>query len=255
MSAEGPRRLLDGGDELNSLVRGALEAERADRIDEARLARIGQGIAFAGASAAPPSPTIASSPPSAAPVAAKSAGSWLAAKGPYVLLAAAIVGGFAAIERTERAPAEVTAAVQPTVVALPQIDEAPAAATPTFAPADLPSAPAVDAPAPPAAAHAKAVKAAATNASPADADEIALLARAHDALHSAPARSLALCKEHETRFAGGHFAQEREAVAIEALLYLGRKDEAARRWSNFQHRYPSSSHRVHLESLFAPSAR
>ena len=50
MSAEGPRRLLDGGDELNSLLRGALDAERADAVDEARLARIGKAIAVAGLS-------------------------------------------------------------------------------------------------------------------------------------------------------------------------------------------------------------
>ena len=248
MSAEGPRRLLDGGDELNDLLRGALDAERADAIDEARLARIGKAIAFAGASAAPPSPPAASSPP-AAVVGANASSGWLAAKGPYVLLAAAMIGGLAAIGTMDPPSAPVNTPLRTTTVVAPPVEEPPAAATPTITPSELPSAPAIAAPVP--------VKPArsAPAAAAADVDEIALLARAHDALRSDPARSLTLCREHETRFAAGHFAQEREAVAIEALVYLGRKGEATRRWTEFQRRYPSSSHRVHLESLFAdPSA-
>jgi hypothetical protein len=82
-------------------------------------------------------------------------------------------------------------------------------------------------------------------------EEIALIGNAHDALRSNPAAALALCKQHETKFASGHFAQEREAVAIEALVYLNRKDEAQKRFADFDNKYPSSSHRVHLESLLA----
>ncbi len=246
MSAEGPRRLLDGGDELNSLLRGAFDAERADEVDEARLARIGQSLALAGASAAPP--PVPSTPPGAVAGARTTTG-WLAAKGPYVLLAAALVGGFAVIERTERAPAPAPAPVQVVTVAPAPMEQAPTPATPTFSPADLPTAPAVvSTPAKPASTKGT------TTGATSDVDEIALLARAHDVLRSDPAQSLSLCKQHESRFARGHFAQEREAVAIEALFYLGRKDEAGRRWAEFQRRYPSSSHRVHLESLFAPAS-
>jgi hypothetical protein len=82
-------------------------------------------------------------------------------------------------------------------------------------------------------------------------EEIALIGDAHEALRSNPAAALALCKQHETKFASGHFAQEREAVAIEALVYLNRKDEAQKRFADFDNKYPSSSHRVHLESLLA----
>lgn len=82
-------------------------------------------------------------------------------------------------------------------------------------------------------------------------EEIALIGRAHDALRSDPQSALTLCKEHETKFKAGHFAQEREAVAIEALVYLNRKDEAQKRFAAFDNSYPSSSHRVHLESLLA----
>jgi len=242
MSVEGPRRLLDGGgDERNALLRGALEAERAERTDEARLARIGQALAFAGASVAPPPLAEAATPPAPA-AAARSATGWLVAKGPYVLLATAIVGGLVAIGKSDP-PASPASPARTTVVS-PPVDEPVADTTPTLSPADLPSAPAPATPLP-----GKNAKLAASSTA-GDSDEIALLAKAHDALRADPARALSLCKEHETRFRGGHFAQEREAVAIEALTYLGRKDEASRRWALFQARYPSSSHRVHLEGLF-----
>jgi hypothetical protein len=93
---------------------------------------------------------------------------------------------------------------------------------------------------------------------PTEGEEIALLARAHEALSARPAESLALCGEHAQRFAGGHFVQEREAVAIEALVYLNRKAEAEHRLETFRQRYPTSSHRDHLERLFSaapPSPR
>jgi len=247
MSAEGPRRLLEQADELNGLLRGALEAERGDDVDEARLARIGRALAVVTASAAPASlPSASSAPPAAASAARSTA--WLAAKAPYVLLGAALVGGLVAIERMDPPVPAADPPVPTTLAPTPMIEPPPAAATPTLAPADLPSAPVIAPPTPGKRARATA------SAAAAETDEVALVARAHDALRSDPARSLALCKEHETRFPGGHFAQEREAVAIEALVYLRRSDEATRRWTEFQRRYPSSSHRVHLESLFAAQA-
>lgn len=246
MSFEGPRRLFEG-DESSGLLRGALEAERRHAVDEPRLRRIEQAVAMIGASAAAPS----ASAPAEVAASAEPAAGWLASKGPLVLLAAATFGGLAAVfavggdpsPATQPAPQrgpEVVAAPGPPREAEPRLAE-PAIAT--LSPADLPTAPAP----PPSAKTARAT------ASATEGDEIALLARAHDALHDDPARSLALCREHEARFSGGHFAQEREAVAVEALVYLGQKDDAARRWSEFQRRYPSSSHRGHLASLFAAS--
>jgi hypothetical protein len=239
MSTQGPKRLLDYGDDLDGLLRGALHAERTEPDDDARLARIGQGLSLAVTTGAPPA-----APPN---VNVKPAG-WLATKGPFVVLAAAVIGGFAVIGMTGREPAPVARPVLPpaTLSVAPPPAEPPIA---TISPADLPSAPAESfAPKP--------VQRSATAAGPSEGDEIALLARAHDALQGEPAKSLALCREHEAKFASGHFGQEREAVAIEALVKLGRRAEAQRRWSAFRDRFPTSSHRVHLESLFstAPSA-
>lgn len=218
MSDDGPRRLLDYGDDLNGLLRSALNAERDEALDERRLERIAQALV-------------------AAPVATAPEPSWFAAKGPFVVLAAVAVGGLAFIRSSEPPPVT-TPVLEPTVE---QVSPAPPSIPiPTISPADLPSAPAKPLPAPVAPKPAAQV------------DELGLIARAHDALRGNPGQSLALCKEHETKFASGQFAEEREAVAIEALVYLERKNEADRRWTAFQKRFPSSSHRAHLEGFFSP---
>lgn len=233
MSTEGPKRLLDYGDELDGLLRGALRAERAEPDDDARLARIGHALSIATTTAAPP----------ASPPAAHGKPGWLAAKGPFVALAAATIGGLAIIGMTGREPPP-PARTQPAVVV--SIPLPPAESPiPTISPADLPSAPAESPP------PSRSAQRAAPAVAPSEGDEIALLARAHDALQNDPARSLALCSEHEAKFAAAHFTQEREALAIEALVKLGRRDEAVQRWNTFRERYPTSSHRVHLASLFS----
>ncbi len=82
-------------------------------------------------------------------------------------------------------------------------------------------------------------------------EEIALLARAQKALHGSPREALRLCDEHASTFRAGSFGEEREAVAIEALVSLGRNTDARTRFDAFRARHPASSHRVHLESLFS----
>ncbi len=243
-ASKDPLRLLDYGDRLGSVLRGALDAEREGGADDAaRLARIGRRIAEATAAVPPPAPASPPAAPAVKPAA-------LATKGPIVGIAAATLAGLVAIalvasrSPSDAQPATPAPIVQPAAPApAPAPDPAPAKTTeavPTVSPADLPSAPER-----PSAAKAPAKNAAA----PSEADEIALLGRAHDALRTSPAESLLLCKEHEAKYAGGHFAQEREAVAIEALVYLRRTDEARRRLAEFERRWPTSSHRVHLESL------
>ncbi len=275
MSAEGPRRLLDHGDDLDGVLRGALEAERADKIDDARLSRIAQAMAASGAGAAVhaslPPPSIGKTLPG------PKSTSWLGSKGAIALLAIAFIGGLSATgfyvgrepssrdgwgaspELADRAPGSVAPTEQlSAIVARPESasEQAPTVgsvvtSTATVSPSDLPSAPPGVVPTSPA----RHVRSVANTESTTEVDEIALLAQAHDSLRGDPARSLALCNEHQARFANGHFAQEREAVAITALVYLGRRDEGRHRWSAFLKRYPSSSHRAHLESLFAaPSA-
>jgi hypothetical protein len=237
------RRLLEYGDDLNDVLRSALDAEKSSPIgadaDAARLAKIGAGIAER-IGAPPPQPPSNPPPGNAAPVA-----TGVASKAPFILLAAATIIGLVAIgsmSNDKPAPAAPPQAKTVETAATPIAEPPPS--TPGVSLNDLPSVPSKTTTAKPAARPT-------TNAEAPTQEEIALIDRAHQTLRTDPQGALALCKEHETKFASGHFAQEREAVAIEALVQMNRKDEAKRRFSSFDNQYPSSSHRVHLESLLA----
>jgi hypothetical protein len=76
-----------------------------------------------------------------------------------------------------------------------------------------------------------------------------LLRRAHDALSGDPAKALALTEEHTKRFPGGMLGQERELVAIEALIKLGRIGQARVRGASFLQRFPTSAHARRVRTL------
>jgi hypothetical protein len=71
--------------------------------------------------------------------------------------------------------------------------------------------------------------------------ETQLVTRAQDALRSNPSEALALCNDHAKRFPNGMLVQEREVIAIEALVKTGRTDEARRRADRFKARFPGSA--------------
>ena len=79
--------------------------------------------------------------------------------------------------------------------------------------------------------------------------EVHLLQRAQGALGGDPAAALALTDEHARRFAGGGLGQEREFIAVSALLALGRGPEARARAARLLERFPSSAYRGRLDSL------
>lgn len=81
--------------------------------------------------------------------------------------------------------------------------------------------------------------------------EAQLLHRAQDALSRAPAQALALGQEHARRFPRGLLVQEREVLAIDALLRLEHRAEAERRAEAFARAFPNSSHRRRIETLLA----
>lgn len=72
--------------------------------------------------------------------------------------------------------------------------------------------------------------------------ELALLRSAQDALRVDPARALSIASEHARRFGDGTLAQEREVVAIEALVALARMPDARARAARFAVRWPRSAH-------------
>lgn len=88
----------------------------------------------------------------------------------------------------------------------------------------------------------------------ASADEYRLLRSARQAIGDAPARALQLTDEHRHRFARGMLAQEREAIAVEALVRLGRSSEGRVRAQAFFADYPSSPYRVRVERAVSASS-
>jgi hypothetical protein len=70
-----------------------------------------------------------------------------------------------------------------------------------------------------------------------------------------PAQALALAAEGSQRFPAGQFVQEREAIAIGALVRLGRAPEARARAVAFAAAYPRSAFTERLERLTGTGGR
>lgn len=82
-----------------------------------------------------------------------------------------------------------------------------------------------------------------------DETEAAMLARAQDALAASPSVALRLCDEHAARFPRGMLGQEREVIAIEALVRMGRIPEARVRAATFRKLFPRSAHLARIDRL------
>jgi hypothetical protein len=79
--------------------------------------------------------------------------------------------------------------------------------------------------------------------------ELALLQEAEGDLRADPAEALAVAARHEARFPHGALVQEREVIAIDALVRLGRVEDARARASRFVKDFASSAHRTRVETL------
>lgn len=85
--------------------------------------------------------------------------------------------------------------------------------------------------------------------------ELALLDRARRVIGKDPARALALAEEHARHYRAGQFAEERELLAIEALVRLARRAAAERRARLFRRAHPNSVHAHRLGVILSPAAR
>ncbi len=85
--------------------------------------------------------------------------------------------------------------------------------------------------------------------------ELALLKRAKAHVRSAPERSLAYVDEHEQQFAAGSLVEEREVIAVEALLVAGREADGIARAERFFARFPQSAHARRVRALLAELTR
>ena len=72
--------------------------------------------------------------------------------------------------------------------------------------------------------------------------EVSLLKRAREALSANPGTALALAEQHRERFRSGRLAQEREVIAITALVRLGQPTSAEKRADQFMRAYPGSAY-------------
>jgi hypothetical protein len=72
--------------------------------------------------------------------------------------------------------------------------------------------------------------------------EVELLRRARSVLGARPREAFALTEEHRRQYPAGTFAQERDALAIEALLRAGDRGTARDLAERFIEKHPSSPH-------------
>lgn len=76
-----------------------------------------------------------------------------------------------------------------------------------------------------------------------------ILGRARAALAGNPGQALAHTEQHAAKFPSGMLTQEREQIAIGALLGLGRRPEAVARARRFATAWPRSPYVVRLRTL------
>lgn len=143
------------------------------------------------------------------------------------------------LQRESNAPTRGEEPVDPSVVTAEIERVAPPARAPSpVVPSRVPP------PSAPSAAEVAAPVAPAENAT-----EIELIDRAQRALAQQPAVARQWIDEHARRFPEGTFAQEREAIAIEALVGEGRLLEARSRAAQFRTKFPQSAYLRRIEAV------
>ncbi len=247
-----PRRLSHDPE-----LRDAFAAARADVPDPERLARIeGLLVAKAAALAAAGGAGVASgagasSAASTAGAAVKAGLLWKVGVG--VALLVAVSGGATALVLSQPpaiAPVGLVPSGPPgptaTGVPEPDLSLAQAATTGTAAAVDTAARGAIDT-----AARGAIVRptATATGSSAPKPPEMELLNAAQRALAANPAEALAKCDELARAYPRGMMVEERERIAIEALVSLGRRAEAERRAAAFHKAFPRSSYGPRLDAI------
>jgi len=85
--------------------------------------------------------------------------------------------------------------------------------------------------------------------------EASFLRRTQAALSRDPARALGMTARHAELYPRGFLLQERDVIAIDALVRLGRLDEARARAAEFHARYPQSAHASRIATILGDEAR
>jgi len=245
--SDDPVRLREGG---SPFLKKALASARSETPDESRVASLEARILPLLLPPMPPPP-----PPAGAAQAAKLGAALAGAKGlalvkgsVLAVAAAAILAGAGAgalyVAQTESPKPSVSGVLpaepmpkSPSIpVTAPSVDLVPL-------PSSVPPVPSV---------HTKPTSPMASASGQEVADpalEAPLLRSAQDALRTNPSETLAKTQEHARKYPRGLLVQEREVMAIEALLKLGRRDEAANRAERFSRSFPGSTHQRRIDAL------
>ena len=85
--------------------------------------------------------------------------------------------------------------------------------------------------------------------------EIELLSRARAELAAHPRVTLRLCADHEALHPDGVLREEREVLAIDALLATGAHPQAEARAARFAREFPRSVHQRHVTQALAEASR
>lgn len=231
------RRLRESDPEWRELLRytRAEATPSVTRVD-ALAARVVAGLSAPGAAGTSSIATTQSS-------------LWLFGAALVVLL------GFGALRlRQDRDPpraAEPTAVAAPSSVSAPATSPEPMARPEPAAPEEAPRAPAPRVQQRPARQASKPSRPATQTERTNPTEEIALLKGARRVLMSDPQRSLELVEQHQREHPAGVFAEEREALAVEALWRADERERAAQRLRAMLARYPRSTYRERLTDLLA----
>lgn len=249
-------------------LRDALGEARRARPGTGDLARLAERVSAAtGVVVAPPTdappPATSDGGTSGAGASGGAATAWwtgVTKIGIAVVLVGGVGGGATYLATrgeapVERAPMSAPAATSSSAVTAPVVE----AATPTTVDSSSASGPA----APRASSSAIASSRPSTSpsivapsAEPSSAaarePETVLIERARKQLASSPSAALATTEAHARDYPRGALSQERDVVAIEALLRLGRRTDAERRAEAFRSREPTSPYRRRIERLLAP---
>jgi hypothetical protein len=81
--------------------------------------------------------------------------------------------------------------------------------------------------------------------------DLRLLTEAQQSLGTDPTKALSLLNDHAKRFPTSKFAQERETLAVAALVTLGRTEDAQKRADAFKTTYPDSPNIRRLERILS----
>lgn len=228
-----PTRWADAGADAPPGLAAAIHDLRAERGTTQQVEELARRLA----------PQFASPPVASGGVTVQP---WI--KGVGTLLLSGAIGYYAftlvptptpPLERPPASPAATTKAV-----ASPPSTPAPSSPLPALVREQLPKAPAASKMRP---VHVGG--ATAPPPRPAPESELALLQRSQAALDRDAAAALALAEEHARDYPNGLFTQEREILAIEALLKLRRRPTALARAEAFLERYPESPHSRRVRAL------